>query len=102
MKQKPEMTQEQEEDLRKNPIHLFRCGECKEANEMEFKEFKEHLLSVHTLKADQLKGKKQMVLHMDGAQWYSSTYEWTLEVGLKFTEFFQKARAKDDPMRHEY
>jgi len=103
-KQKPEMTESEEEELRKKPINLFSCGhdDCKDKDAMVFEEFKHHLFTQHSLKADQLKGKKQMVMHMDGTQWHSSTYDWTLDSGLKFTQFVKMARAKDDPMRYEY
>lgn len=103
-KEKPEMTEAKEEELRKNPINLFACGhpDCKKKDSMVFEEFKHHLFSIHGLKSDQLQGKKQMMMHMDGAQWYSYNYEWTLNSGLKFNQFTKQARAKDDPMRYEY
>lgn len=103
-KQKPEMTQEQEDELRKNPINVFLCGcdECKDKDAVGFEEFKHHLFQSHKLKHDQLKGKKQMMMHMDGTQWHSSTYKWTLETGLEFTQFTKHARSLDDPMRFEY
>lgn len=100
-KEKQEMTDSEEEELRKNPIHVFTCGhsDCKKLDSMVFQEFKHHLFEVHNLKSDQLKGKKQMMMHMDGQQWFSSQYEWALETGLKFYEFTKMARAKDDMMR---
>lgn len=98
-KEKPEMTAAEEEELRKNPINVFTCSQCKDAEGLGFEEFKHHLFDVHSLKADQLNGKKQMMMHMDGAQWYCSTYEWTLETGLKFHQFTKHARSKDDMMR---
>ncbi len=102
-KEKPEMTEIEEEELRKNPINIFQCGhaDCRKLDAMVFEEFKHHAFAVHGLKSDQFKGKKQMMMHMDGAQWYSSTYEWTLDSGLKFHQFCKMARAKDDPMRFE-
>jgi hypothetical protein len=101
--EKPEMTQFEEDELRKNPINVFMCGHahCFGKDQMVFEEFKHHLFSVHGLKADQVKGKKQMVMHLDGLQYHQSTYEWTLECGLKFNQFIRMARAKDDPMRYE-
>jgi hypothetical protein len=103
-KEKPEMTESEEEELRKNPVNVFQCGhpDCQKLDSMNFAAFKNHCAEVHNLSADQLKGKKQMMMHMDGTQWYSSTYEWTLEGGLKFHQFCKNARAKDDPMRCEY
>lgn len=100
-KDKPEMTEKEEEDLRQNPVNVFRCGckDCKQLDAMVFEEFKHHLFAVHNLKSDQLKGKKQMTLHMDGEQWFSSTYQWTLETGLEFTQSITMARERGDMMR---
>lgn len=100
-KDKPEMTEQEEDELRKNPVNVFRCGhkDCDKLQAMVFEEFKHHLFTVHNLKADQLKGRKQMTMHMDGEQWYSSVYDWTLEVGLKFTQSITMARDKGDLMR---
>jgi len=102
-KEKPEMSESEEEELRKNPINVFQCGhpDCKDKDSMVLEEFKHHAFSVHGLKADQFKGKKQMVMHLDGYQWYAYTYEWTLDSGLKFHQFIKMARKKDDPMRYE-
>lgn len=103
-KDKPQMTEKEEEDLRKNPMNVFSCGhkDCEKLNAMVFEEFKHHLFSVHNLKHDQLKGKKQMTMHMDGAQWHSSVYKWTLDTGLEFTQSITMARAKDDMMRWDH
>ena len=102
-KEKPEMSEQEEEDLRRNPINLFQCGhpDCKGKDAVNFEEFKHHLFSAHGLKSDQLKGKKQMVMHLDGAQWYSYQWSWVLDIGLKFDQFTKNTRRKDDPMRYE-
>jgi uncharacterized protein YlaI len=101
-KQKPEMTEHEEEELRKKPINNFVCSACKDAKPMVFEEFKHHLFTVHEIKADQLNGSKKMVMHLDGTQYHSSVYEWELVTGLKFTQSITMARAKDDPMRYEH
>ncbi len=101
MKHKPEMTPAEEQELREHPINLYTCGhpDCKKNDSMVFEEFKHHLFKDHNLKADQLKGKKQLKMHMDGEQWYSYNYEWTLDSGLTFYQFTKQARALNDPMR---
>ena len=91
-----------EEELIKNPVNNFCCGVCAKKDVMNLSEFKNHLLEVHNLQSDQIKGKKQMVMHMDGTYWYSSNYEWELENGLKFSQFTKNARRKDDFMRAGY
>ena len=39
-----------------------------------------------------------MIVHMDGDKWYSWTYQWELESGLKFTQYTMNARDKNDMM----
>lgn len=67
---------------------------------MESKEFMEHITNDHNLTKEQFKGKKQMTMHIDGATYFMSTYEWELETGLKFTQCIEMPREKDDPMRY--
>ena len=81
--------------LRKNPVNEFTC--C--GKTMPFKEFKDHLTTDHKLNADQLKGKKSMLMHIDGDYWFSYSWQWELETGLKFTQYTIQARSHDDPMR---
>jgi hypothetical protein len=89
-KKKTKMSEDKEE-LRRNPINEFTC--CDKT--MVFEEFKEHLSSVHKLTPDQFKGNKQMVCHMDGDYWFSSSYKWKLETGLEFSQYVRLARDKD-------
>lgn len=96
---KDEMTEQEEQDLIDNPINDFCCSVCKGSEPMPFEEFKKHIIRVHGLNDGQLKGTKSMMMHMDGTKWFSSTYLWTLESGLKFTQHIRLARAKDDMMR---
>jgi len=100
-KEKPEMSESEEEELRKNPVNLFSCShaDCINLDAMAVTEFKEHVLTVHG--TNSFKGKKQMVMHLDGSQYHLTTYEWTLDSGLKFHQTIKMARAKDDPMRYE-
>jgi len=92
---KNQMTEQEENDLRKNPINEFTCCE----KTYTFKEFQEHLQNDHKLSKEQFKGKKSMLMHLDGAQWFSYNYQWELESGLKFTQYVMMARDKNDPMR---
>lgn len=84
-----------EEELRKNPINNFNC--CDKV--FAFADFNKHLIDDHKLNPDQLKGKKSMLMHMDGDYWFSYKWQWELETGLKFTQYTEQVRAKDDMMR---
>lgn len=93
---KSKITKQQEEEvLRKHPINNFTC--C--GKTMNFKEFKKHLMEVHKLDTSGLKGKQTMTSHMDGDFWFSSSYNWELENGLKFTQYVEMTRSKSSPMR---
>lgn len=97
-----ELHHNEEAELRKNPINVFTCLDCVNSKGLEFTEFKTHLKSVHKINTDdrdQLKGNRKMLMHLDGDYWFSSSYEWTLENGLKFSQYCENAREKDDPMR---
>lgn len=91
----------EEQELKKNPINEFTCS-CEGVKPLSFDAFKAHLKLDHKINTDdrnQLKGTRKMNMHMDGDLWHSSSYEWTLESGLKFNQFCKNARAFDDPMR---
>lgn len=68
--------------------------------EFELGAFKDHIANDHKLTKDQFKGTKWMMSHIDGDTWFSSSYAWELESGLKFTQHIQVPRALDDMMRH--
>lgn len=93
------MTKAEEQALREKPINQFTCS-CGKADGLGFAEFKHHLFNQHEIKSDQMKGKKRMMMHIDGDVWYSYNYEWTMESGLKFTQYVERARDKNDPMRY--
>lgn len=94
-KLKDQLTRKEKEDhLRQNPINAFTC--C--GKTMTFDEFKKHLSEVHKLSTDQMKGRKSMLAHIDGDYWFSSSYQWELESGLKFTQYVEMARNKNSLM----
>lgn len=80
--------------------NVFSCDSCKDCKEMEVEEFKKHLLDVHGITNEQIKGKKQMISHMDATEWFSSVYKWTLESGLSFHQSTIHPRSKHDMMRY--
>jgi hypothetical protein len=84
-----------------NQIHVFKCS-CKDAKELNFKDFKNHLAEAHNITtSEDLSGKREMRSHIDYAKSYASTYEWTLtKSGLKFMEYFESKRSKEDLMYH--
>lgn len=88
------MSEAEAEELRKNPVNQFTCCE----KTMGYKDFKEHLREIHKLEVGQMRGKKSMLMHMDGDKWFSWQYQWTLEGGLQFKQYTMQARSKDSMM----
>lgn len=88
----------EERELRIKPINVFTCS-CDNI-QREFPQFQVHLTQVHGLTPDQFRGKKSMISHIDYARSYSSHYQWELEAGLKFQQYVEIARDKNDPMYH--
>jgi hypothetical protein len=91
-----------EAELRRNPVNVFQCGhaDCQKIDALVAPLFMKHLLDVHGIAKDQMKGKKQMLAHIDGSYWYSYEYKWTLECGLTFGQYIRAARSKTDLMRY--
>lgn len=71
---------------------FFCCGQ-----EFTQKEVISHLKEVHSVDTSQ-PANRRMLSHIDGADFYGSTYEWTFG-DIKVTQSVSNPRAKDDPMR---
>ena len=87
-------TNNDEAELRKNPILEFHC--C--GTTFKSTAFTEHLSKEHGLNADKISGTQQMMSHIDGSYWYSYTYKWKLDTGLEFIQYSKQARSKSSPM----
>ena len=74
----------------------FQCS-CDDKPEFhDLASMKEHLQSVHKL--TEFKGSRSMVVHLDCADSYHSTFEWNIS-GVKFYQHTCNPRHKNDPMR---
>lgn len=71
----------------------WHCIECDK--DFEHKEFIAHIKGFHEI--SDTSGTRQMLSHMDGAKWFSSTYEFTIG-GKKFIQSVVCLRQKDDFM----
>jgi hypothetical protein len=59
--------------------HVFKCS-CENKTEMIHTDFIKHLVECHGLKTNaDREGKREMIMHMDGAKFFQSTYKWTLK-----------------------
>lgn len=73
---------------------VFRCCD-REFDSM--KAMKEHLEKDHGVTDS--KGTRSMQMHLDCADSYDSTFEWTVG-GVKFLQYSTRARAINDPFKH--
>lgn len=60
------------------PSNLWHCPTCDVT--IEHAAIKDHLTTVHGLKS--LKGKRSLALHLDAADHFVTSYEWTFKGGL--------------------
>lgn len=76
--------------------NIFLCMTCNDNKELSVPEMKEHMKTVHGI--EECKGKRSMTMHLDGADYYASTYEWDVQ-GVKLAQSTVNPRRKDDMMR---
>lgn len=84
------------------PVNAWWCETCK-SEEMKHAEMKAHLKEKHGLKTEGLQCCKKMLVHIDGATWFSSTYEIIISSGTESIVLNNKIvspRMRDDIMRH--
>lgn len=84
---------------KKEPVkasNIFMCITCNDGKEMSQEEVKAHLRDAHKL--TELKGKRSMTMHLDGADYFASTYEWDIQ-GVKLAQSTINPRSKNDMMR---
>ena len=79
----------------KNEV-VWHCVTCDKS--MGHKEFLDHAKTFHNIDTSK-GGTQRMTAHMDGTDWFSSTYD--VEVGgFKFIQTVRCERAQDDMMRY--
>ena len=79
---------------------LWKCETCG-SQQMSYAEMKEHLKTAHAMNVDGLKGKRQMLMHMDARDWFSFRWQWTFETlngPITVLNETVSPRAKNDPM----
>jgi hypothetical protein len=54
------------------------CDTCSDSQKMTHSEMLEHLKNAHGLETKGLKCKKSMLMHLDGSDFYSSTWQVTI------------------------
>ena len=73
------------------------CPNCPDNPEFEHEAMMKHLKEVHGIDPKTIKGKKSMLMHLDGDTWFSWDYEW--EIGdLKFLQHTCSKRTRSDAM----
>lgn len=70
--------------------NYFVCPDCDKdgANKLSPDEFQKHLIEVHGIKAKE--GNRQMIMHVDGAGWFSWVWDWIIG-GKHFTQHIKQA-----------
>lgn len=76
------------------------CTVCKDNPEFEHKDMMQHMSAVHNIDVKNTKGRKSMLMHLDGSDYFSSQYEWEIN-GMKFLQTTCSKRSKQDAMYWE-
>ncbi len=83
-------------------MRTFYCIACEKDIDSP-KALKAHVLEIHHLDLDTVKGKRKGLMFMDGRDFYENTYEWEFKSDsgvLRVQEFHSGKRGKRDPMRY--
>lgn len=78
--------------------NVFICETCNDGKEIDANDIKVHLKEVHKL--EDFKGRRETLMHMDGTDWFSWEFRWTIG-DVKLIQNTISPRRKDDPMRFE-
>lgn len=81
------------------PTSVWFCDTCQSKAEMTFEQMVEHCKAIHNIEVKGKKCKRSMVMHVDCADSFHSTYEIEVE-GLKLTHSTSNPRHANDPMRY--
>lgn len=81
------------------PSSIWCCPACDEKGELTHTEMMEHLRTIHKIETKGLKAKRSMLQHIDCADSFHSTWEWTIG-DLRILNWTSNPRHKDDPMGH--
>ena len=82
---------------------VYNCEACQTRDFIEgVAALKKHMLEVHGIDTATTKGTRQMTAHLDGRDFFQSTYKFTFQseppVTVTYTEYCK--RAKNDMMRY--
>lgn len=90
---------------KKTPVKAsstWRCDTCDDKLEMDHPEMVLHLKEMHGVDAKGLKCKISMRMHLDGSDYFSSTYDVSIALPdnkeIKMTNATCNPRRNDDPM----
>lgn len=74
----------------------YACLNCKGVDGLSLDAMKAHLKEVHGFDVSGVKVSKKMLMHMDGADWFSSQYEITIKDDLKILQNSCNKRNRSD------
>ena len=83
--------------MRKKPVHLreFSCVTCKQEVGVPLDTMKHHMANIHKIDIAKEKGSRQMNIHLDGTDFYESTFTWTFGE-VSFTEHTRDSRTGEN------
>jgi hypothetical protein len=72
---------------RTKEYNIYQCLTCEGAeSDLDYTGMKQHLMDVHKLDTKNMQGVREMLMHIDGADFYIWKWQWTLDSGVKFLQ----------------
>lgn len=66
--------------------NICTCLSCEGNPEFDHPEMMKHLSEKHGIDSKSSKGTREMLMHMDGEDFYTWRYKWTLDAGVTFEQ----------------
>ena len=66
--------------------NVCKCLSCEGEPEFDHPDMMKHLTEKHGIDPKNTKGTREMLMHMDGKNFYTWRYKWTLDAGVIFEQ----------------
>lgn len=68
-------------------VSYYKCLTCEGHPEFEKEPMMVHLKETHGTNPAETKGRREMLMHINAGKTHHSTYKWTLDNGVSFTQY---------------
>lgn len=93
-----ELNKKSKMDVKAKSFDVWKCMSCEGEPEFSRGEVAKHALEVHGVDIKTVKFQREMLMHLDGREWFQSNYEWKVD-SMTLVNYSRSPRAKNDMMR---